>query len=286
MSHGTAAREGWNAEWSEELERDYNLREAFPDHPRYFADWRGRSAAARARLAAAVGLAYGPGPRQKLDLFRAAGRRVPLLVFVHGGYWRTMDRSDFSFLAEPLVARGVSVAIPSYSLCPQATLDDIVQDVRAGFTWIGAHADSYGVDPERIHLSGWSAGAQLAAMLVAGLNGATQARSAFLLSGIYDLRPIRHTRANDDLRLDAPAAARNSPLLLRPGAVTRLAVAAGALETAAFRKQSRDLAAAWGAHLPEVSAHEIAGVHHYGIVSELGDAGSVLFGLLLGQIRS
>ena len=254
-----------------ELERGYNLRQAFPDYAQYFDDWSTRSAAARARLDCELDVAYGPKPRQKFDVFRVREPRAPLLIFIHGGYWRSMEKSDFSFLAEPLVARGISVAMPSYSLCPQATIDEIVEDVRLAFTHLAARAD-------RIHLCGWSAGAHLAAMLVAG--GAPEIRSVLALSGIYDLRPLQHASMNDDLRLDEAAAARNSPLLLRPATKTQFAVAAGALETPALRKQSRDLADAW-----RVSAHEAPGVHHYAIVSELGDERSALFETLLKQIR-
>ena len=255
-----------------ELERGYNLRQAFPDYEHYFEDWRKRSAAARARLDCDLDVAYGPKPREKFDIFRARDAHAPLLIFIHGGYWRSMDKSDFSFLAEPLIARGISVAMPSYSLCPQATIDEVVADVRTAFSSLAERAD-------RIHLCGWSAGAHLAAMLVAG--GAPGIRSVLALSGIYDLRPLQHASMNEDLRLDEAAAARNSPLLLQPKTQTRIAVAAGALETPALRRQSRDLAEAW-----QLSAQEIAGVHHYAIVSELGDERSALFETLLRQIRS
>jgi len=254
-----------------ELERGYNLRQAFPDYEKFFADWRARSAAARARLDCELDVAYGPKPRQKFDLFCARESHAPLLVFIHGGYWRAMDKSDFSFLAEPLVSLGVSVAMPSYSLCPDATIDEIVEDVRVAFTQLAARAD-------RIHVCGWSAGAHLAAMLVAG--GAPNIRSVLALSGIYDMRPLKHVSMNEDLRLDEAGAARNSPLLLKPKTQTRIAVAAGALETPALRKQSRDFAEAW-----QLGAQEIAGVHHYAIVSELGDERSALFATLLGQMR-
>lgn len=254
-----------------DLERDYNLRQAFPDYEQFFADWRKRSADARKRLQCELDIPYGPKPRQKIDRFSAPDADAPLLVFIHGGYWRSMDKSDFSFLAEPLVARGISVAMPSYSLCPQATIDEIVSDIHTAFAWLSSRAD-------RIHLCGWSAGAHLAAMLVAG--GAPGIRSVLALSGIYDLRPLQHVSMNEDLRLDEASAARNSPLLLKPETQTRFAIAAGALETPALRKQSRDFADAW-----QLNAHEVPGVHHYAIVSELGDERSALFGTLLEQIR-
>ena len=254
-----------------EFERGYNLRQAFPDYEHYFEDWRKRSAAARARLDCDLGVAYGPKPRQKFDLFRAREPRAPLLIFIHGGYWRSMDKSDFSFLAEPLITRGIAVAMPSYSLCPEATIDEIVADVRTAFSSLGQSAD-------RIHVCGWSAGAHLAAMLVAG--GAPGIYSVLALSGIYDLRPLQHVSMNEDLRLDEATAARNSPLLLQPKTQPKIAVAAGALETPALRKQSRDFADAW-----QLNAQEIPGVHHYAIVTELGDERSALFATLLEQIR-
>jgi len=280
----------WKAPWSAALEREYNLREAFPDYADYFAEWSTRSAAARARLNCTTGIPYGAASRQKLDIFRAEQRDAPVMMFVHGGYWRSMDRSDFSFLAEPLVARGIALAIPSYSLCPEATLDEIVAEIQAALSWLAKHVNSFGGNPQDIHLCGWSAGAQLVAMLLASSTGplvdgsrSGAVASALLLSGVYDLRPVRRTSANDDLRLDETAAERNSPLLLKPTVATRLAIAAGALETEAFRQQSADFATAWGKHLPAVASHLIPEVHHYSIVSALCDEQTALFRVLLEQ---
>lgn len=265
------AQASWKAEQSAALEREYNLRQAFPDYEQFFADWRRRSAAARTARRAVLDISYGEGPRRKLDLFPARDHKAPLLVFIHGGYWRSMDRTDFSFLAEPLVARGISVAIPSYPLCPEATLDEIVDAAQAALTYVKC---------ENIHLAGWSAGAHLATMLLTR-SQPRKIRSVLALSGLYDLRPLRHVSVNEDLRLDPVAAARNSPLLLRPEAATRLAVVAGALETPALRKQSRDFAEAWKA-----PHSEIPDVHHYAIISALGDERTALFGQLLEQISA
>src|SRR5262245_10646439 len=149
---------------SAELDREYDLRSAFPDYVNYFEDWRSRSRKAREVLSCHLDVAYGSGPRDRVDFFPAKPALGPLLVFIHGGYWRSMDKSDFSFLAEPFLKRGVSLALINYDLFPGATMSKVVGQVRGACSWISGNASRWGIPFNRLHLAGWSAGAHLASM--------------------------------------------------------------------------------------------------------------------------
>ena len=203
------------------LDRDYDLRAAFPDYEFFFEDWRVRSQTAKDELSCLLDVAYGPGQRDRIDFFPAASASAPLLVFIHGGYWRSLDKSDFSFLAVPFVKRGVSLAIINYDLFPGTTMSRVVAQVRGACAWAADNAERMGVPCKQFHLAGWSAGAHLSAMALCGENLPTRAlpiSSLLAISGVYDLRPVLQTSANADLRLDQAEADRNSPMNLSPPA--------------------------------------------------------------------
>jgi arylformamidase len=262
------------------LDRDYDLRTAFPDYAAYFEDWRTRSSRARQELSCLLDVRYGPGLRDRVDFFVAASRPAPLLVYIHGGYWRSMDKSDFSFLAMPFVKRGVSLAVINYDLFPGTTMSRLVAQVQSAYAWVAHNAARVGVPCSSIHLAGWSAGAHLAAMLLCG-NGRTPGlpiASLFAISGIYDLRPIVETSANADLGLDLLEAERNSPIRLSPADPTcPVGLAWGAGETAAFRSQSSSLADVWRRQGVKIAMLEVPQVHHYAVMHRLGDDSSEVF---------
>jgi arylformamidase len=201
------------------LDQDYDLRTAFPDYVSYFGDWRARSRQARRQLPCLLDVEYGPGPREHVDFFPAAAQPAPLLVFIHGGYWRSMDKSDFSFLAVPFVKQGVSLAIINYELFPGTTMSKVVSQVSNAYRWIAENAARIGVAWSRIHLAGWSAGAHLSAMVLCASSGTQRVLPASLLaiSGVYDLTSIIDTSANADPQLDLAEAERNSPVRLQSG---------------------------------------------------------------------
>ena len=270
------------------LDRDYDLRAAFPDYVVYFEDWRSRSERARSELPCRLEVAYGPAARERLDIFQAghvAGHPGPLLAFIHGGYWRSMDKSDFSFLAPPFVERGISLALINYSLFPGTTMSSLVAQIRRSCTWLGRNAERLGVPFDQLHLAGWSAGAHLAAMTAcaeasAANSGLPPIASLIAVSGVYDLRPILHTSANSDLRLVGAEAARNSPIDHSPPTKPcPIAVVWGGNETDAFRGQSATFAAAWRTKGANVYDLEMPGLHHYAAVDALADQRSALFRL-------
>jgi arylformamidase len=273
----TAVPAGW-------AEREYNLRAAFLDHAQWFARWAADSAAARDRLEASLDLRYGAGPRQTIDLFPSAARRGTLL-FIHGGYWRAMDKCDHAFVAPPLVAEGIGVAVINYDLCPQVGIAHIVEQCREGVAWLRREGARYGMAAERLVVAGHSAGGHLAAMLVAtdwsarGLPGAIA--GAATVSGLFDLEPLLQVSLNHDWQLDATQARALSPLRLRPPVAVPLVVAAGANETGEYIRQSRRLWERWSeCPRPGSGPLLIPARHHFSVLSDLGDPTSALTGAL------
>src|SRR6185437_8444966 len=188
------------------VEREYNNRALVPDHPAYFERWERDSKYVRSTLAARLDLAYGPETRQRIDLFPAAGSRGTL-VFVHGGYWRSLDKDLFSWIAAPFVAAGIGVALPRYRLVPSVSIEDVVEDVVMATNWLFEHGTAHGMATERVAMSGWSAGGHL----VAALFATPRERLRFdpkrivggvPLSGVYDFEPLRHFSFNSEFRLD------------------------------------------------------------------------------------
>lgn len=258
------------------LEREYNNRVLVPEHPQIFERWRVSSAAFRARVPATLDLTYGDAPRHRLDLFHAPKPRGTV-VFIHGGYWRSLDKSLFSFLAEPLVSAGLSVAAFNYRLCPEVGIADIVDDCRQAFVWLLAHGEEHGLPLARIALTGHSAGGHLVAMLLAtdwrhhGIDN-PQIAGAVALSGVFELEPLLKCSMNADLHLDQTSALSLSPIHLVPRFTAPLWLAAGADESAAFRQQTHSLHTAWRETV--VYAEEVAGCNHFTIVDHFAQPDS------------
>src|SRR2546423_8112114 len=147
------------------VERGYNNRAAVPEHPLFIARYTELSRAAVKALSPQLDLRYGPGPKETLDLFVPRGNARGTFVFIHGGYWRAFDKADFSFVATPLVAAGVAVAVMNYDLCPAVTIAEIVDESRRAMVWLARRGAQYGVSADRIIVGGHSAGRHLVAML-------------------------------------------------------------------------------------------------------------------------
>jgi len=249
-----------------QCEAQYNLRQRHPDFYAVLADWQVRSAQTRADLVVETDLPYGESDDERLDLFPAASAGAPVVLFIHGGYWQSGDKRDVSFLARHLVAAGIAVAINHYGLAPAHSLDTMVAQTRRAVEWLHHYADRYGIDRQRIHLMGHSAGAHLAAMMLTehGPQGSTPAaaslKSVISISGLFDLTPLLHTSLNRALQLDAEQAARLSPALLDRWSAAPLYTIVGEDETDAFREQAGWIDAHWDA----VHAWPLVpGKHHY-----------------------
>jgi len=265
------------------VERGYNNRAAVPDHPRWLAHYPEASANARAALAPTLDLRFGPGPKETLDLFLPSQPAKGTFVFWHGGYWRAFDKSEFSFVAPPFVARGYAVAVANYDLCPDVSVAAIVDEARRAVMWLAREGAAHGANPGRIVVGGHSAGGHLVAMLFATDWAALGlARAPFLggvsLSGVHDLAPMVQYSFNTDFKLDEPEARRLSPSHLVSRSRTPLVLAVGADETSEFVRQTQILWDAWpanrcaGASAPML----IPDRNHFNVVVDFADPDSVL----------
>ena len=232
----------------------YNNRARFPDHAQHFARWAAESAAVRAAGNADLDIAYGAGARETLDVFAPHQRNAPVLVFIHGGYWRALDKSDHSFVAQAFTRAGACVVIPNYGLCPAVSVAQIgVQLVRA-LAWTWRHIARYGGDPCRIVVAGHSAGGHLASLLLAcdwpAFDAALPRRlvpRALSISGLYDLEPIMRTpHLQGTLGLTPDVVQRASPARLPAPRDTILYALVGGLESAEFLRQNALIRQAWG----------------------------------------
>ena len=270
-------------------EAGYNVRRRHPDFEDYFAVWESESARVRDSLDCILDVRYGAGPNMTADLFPAPAGGAPIQVFIHGGYWRAMDKDMHSFPAEGFVAAGAAAVSINYALAPAVTLDTIIEQCRTAFEWVADSADRLNGDPDRIFVSGHSAGGHLTGTMLC-TDWAARGRPAHLvkggtaISGVFDLAPIIETSINDDVRLDAAAAARNSPIHNLPTTGVPLIAAVGAAETATFIAQNRAFAEAWQARGFPATIMEIEDLHHFNVVLEMGRPGSALTQAALAQM--
>ena len=265
----------------EYYDQQYNNRAAVPEHPQIIARWLSESEKVRTARRCERDLEYGPSFLEKLDLFFPDGTSKALLVFIHGGYWRSMDKNDFSFLAPAFGKQGVTVAMINYGLAPQLRIDDIVRQCRVAIAWLAQNAKRYGADASKLYIVGHSAGAHLAAMMAATHWPSVSTtlpigliKGAICISGIYDLEPIRNTSINQDVRLDAAAAKRLSPAFLHPSVSLPIALAVGGDESDEFKRQNK-LFMDSGFHR-EMRNIALPGTNHFTVVEELAKADSPL----------
>lgn len=247
-----------------DLEREYNNRARVPENPGIIAGWASDSAAYRETKPPRV-VRYGEGERHVIDLFEAGDG--PAVMYIHGGYWQALDKSFHSIHARGLNAHGVTVAVPSYDLCPNVRIGDIVENIRAA---VHALARETGRD---VIVSGHSAGGHLAACMLA-----TEAcvPAAYAISGVFELAPLIPTTLNNALRLDEAEAASLSPLLWPAPEGKILDAVVGGAESGAFLRQSADIVRAWGAHGVETRYEEIEDANHFTVIAPLADPDSAM----------
>jgi arylformamidase len=244
------------------LDAAYNNSAAVKDSDRYLADWLRRSEALRARMPDNLDLVYGDAPRTRLDFFAASRPGAATLLFFHGGYWQRNAKEGFSFIAEGPLAHGFHVAVAGYTLAPEARMDGIVREARTALHWLHRHLPALGGNPTRIYVGGWSAGGHLATML---MDQAIVA-GGLVISGLFDLEPIRLCYLNEKLGLDTEETRRNSPLLNLPVRAAKLSIAYGADELAELKRQSREFGAAWSARGLPGESIEAPDCHHYAVL--------------------
>jgi len=265
-----------------ERERQYSPSSCVAAMEPFLEAYVARSRDAQTRFRCQENLLWGEGPDETFDYFPAASAAAPLLVYIHGGYWQEHSKEESLFAAPDCVANGIAFAAIDYTLAPRARLGTIVEQCRRAIASLHRQAATLGFDARRIYVSGSSAGAHLAAMLlVAGWQAAyglaeDVVAGGVLLSGIYDIEPLMGTYIDAALHLTAEDAATLSPLGLRLGRPVKTIVAWGDNETGEFKRQSRVFAAALQSSGFPVSAFEVAGTNHFDIVFGLANRENVL----------
>ena len=263
-----------------QLARAYSPRATVGDVPVIFDAWRRDGAAFRKRHLTAE-LRYGPLASETIDFYLPPGRHgaLPLWIFIHGGYWQAIDKEHNAHFAAGMLAAGYAVAMPNYTLAPQASLAEIVQQTQRAVTFLATEAPALGLNPSELHLSGHSAGGHLAAM-IAALPEGRLIRSCQLLSGLFDLEPLSHLPMGPLLSFTDPTSiATLSPHHLKPQPHVRIGVAVGRAESAEFQRQSQDFAVAWGG----APCRVIAGKNHFNLLDGLSGGDLLQFALQIAR---
>jgi arylformamidase len=260
-----------------DYEVEYNNRARVPEHAEIFARWMReaedyRTEAMKERRAE-LGLAYGSTAREFIDLFAPSkAAKAPLALFIHGGYWRSLDPSMFSHAARGLNAHGVTVAVAGYNLCPQVAIADIIEEIRHALLFLWQRTG------QRVMVYGHSAGGHLAAAMLAtdwhGLYPKTPpdlVPAAYSISGVFDLSPLVGVAMNQDLRLDQESAREASPLFWPAPKGRAFDAVVGGLESSEFLRQSRIIAEDWGKAGAATRYLEVAGTNHFTVLDALSD---------------
>ena len=249
-----------------------------------------QAASARQRLRSLLDVPYGPTRAETLDIFPADRADAPVFVFLHGGYWRALSSKDFSGVALGLQPLGITTVVVDYALCPQVGLDEIVRQARAAVAWVLRRIGEAGGDPGRVAIGGHSAGAQLAAMCLQtpwqrdyGLPQDPLC-AALLVSGVYELEPLRWSWLQPLLQLDEGVVARNSPVRGARRCATPVWTAWGEAETEEFARQSQAWHAAWAAAGNFGMLSPLPGAHHYDAIHGFEQAASPLCRWLVDRL--
>ncbi|NVO56854.1 alpha/beta hydrolase [Rhodobacteraceae bacterium B1Z28] len=260
----------------QELEQEYSPSSMIGDDlSPYLASYAALSAQARAGQPVHENLAYGDSPTQVLDFFPSGDTNAPLHLFIHGGYWQALSQRESAMMALAVTESGQAFATLNYTLAPAARLDQMMVECRQALLWLASHASTLGFDTSRITLSGHSAGAHLAAMIMATsadifAHAGLRIREVILISGIFDLEPISLTSANDPLQLSPVEIHDLSPGLHLPAPGPRYRVTVAERDTAEFIRQSRHYA-----ELLRKAGHSVSfdlqkGMHHFDIILHPG----------------
>ncbi len=274
------------------LDRMYNNRERVPEHPAHFRRWAAESADAMRTQQRELDIRYGGGPREHLDIFPTAQPDAPVLFFIHGGYWRALDKRDHSFIAPAFTQEGACVVIPNYALCPAVTVPEIVMQMVRALAWTWRNIARRGGDPSRITVVGHSAGGHLAAMMMACVwpvygrdLPADLVKGALSISGLHDLDPIMHSPfLQSSLHLTKQQVRQASPALLPPPALGRLYALTGGEESEEYLRQNRLMREAWGDERVPV-CEALPGLNHFTVLESLIEPGQRLNGLALQLLR-
>ena len=272
----------------DDLDLQYDMRRRCPHFAETFAAMEVHNKRVVDIYECQLDVPFGKTNGEKLDIWPGRGNS-PILLFIHGGYWKAFDKDMFRFVAERFVEAGACVVLNNYDLCPSVTMDDITQQNRMALQWIYRNASAIGGDAGRIHVTGHSAGGHLTAMLMATkwadyglpfdvINGAVP------VSGLFDLEPLRVSYLNADLHMSEEVCRRNSPIHLLPDWMPPTTIAVGGGETDEFKRQSRIYTDACRAAGFEVSYLEVENHDHVHLAGAYRNRLSPLTACLFSQM--
>jgi arylformamidase len=275
------------------LDRMYNNRALVPDHARHLVQWAEASEDARDAHTCLSNIAYGDGPMETLDVFPAKQPDSPVMVFIHGGYWRSLDKSDHSFIAPAFVNEGACVVVPNYALCPAVTIPDITLQMVKALVWTYRHVAQHGGDPDRITVIGHSAGGHLATMMLSCLwkqvdksLPADLVKDAMSISGLYDLEPVMKAPfLKESLRLTKEQVQLASPAYFKAPKHGKLYALAGADESAEFIRHNQLIQDAWGKKKVPV-CELVPQRNHFSIVEDLTAPWTELHKLAVAMVKA
>ena len=273
----------WRNYSQSELDRQYNSRGTVADVGVYLREYAALTAQAKAHLACHESLHYGQGADEILDIYPASQAAAPVMVFLHGGDWRSLSKDDSGFAAPAFVESGAAFVVLDFTLVPHATLPQMGAQVRRALRWLAENVSAYGGDPGRIHIAGHSSGANLVGQCLMTdwkkefAASADLIKSALMISGLGDLEPVRLSFRNQNLHLSPAVAAQVSLLKQTPGTHCPLLVAVGERETDDYRLQSQEVTYYWQAHGNNAELMVLPGRHHFDAVIEWADPASALF---------
>jgi arylformamidase len=282
-------------EWHDQ---QYNVRAGIPEAATLLQSWRERSARTRLQVHGALDVPYSErgaqDPSERLDIFlprRPPKGGAPVLVHIHGGYWRALHKEDQSFVAEPFAAAGAVVVVPSYALCPQVSIAHIVMQMVQALAWTWRHVHEYGGDPSRIVVTGHSAGGHLATLMLACDWAAHAAdlpydlvRTAVPVSGLFELEPLRHAPfLAPDIGLTEAEAQRLSPAAMPAPRGKRLLAFVGEHESGEFHRQGRLIRRVWGRRVVD-TLDIVPGCHHMSVLHALADPATRLHAAVRGAL--
>ena len=261
------------------LDSMYNNRSLVSDYATYFERWVQTSKAVRSNQPCTLDVSYGSSAGEKLDIFPAHAKNASVVVFIHGGYWRSLDKSDHSFVAPAFTAQGACVVAVNYDLCPAVTIPEITMQMVRALAWTYRNIAQHGGNPNRITVIGHSAGGHLAAMMLACLWKAYATdlpvdlvKNALSISGLYDLEPLRHApNVKDSLKLTPAQVRKASPALLPAPRKGTLYTLAGGIESAEFLRHNQLIQQAWGKKTVPV-CEELPGLNHFSVLDALVDS--------------